>query len=121
MESSLIKFLQEALPEVPVYSFCIPENAPSPAFCIENLGYGIAKMRYNEDNIITRSIKLTLSSKNISDIYNDKDLRQYIESATKFHDLPILKARIQNFTDSLNHEQKIYERTYTIIIKLIEK
>lgn len=120
LEASFIKFLQEAFPSVPVYSFYIPENAPSPAFCIENSGYGIATQRYNEDNIINRSIKLTLSSTNISDIYNDQELRSYIESTPTLHNLPVLKVRIQNFTDSLNKEQKIYERTYTITIKFKE-
>ncbi|KJR15239.1 hypothetical protein UF28_16365 [Vibrio parahaemolyticus] len=120
LESSFIKFLQKAFPTVPVYSFYIPEDAPSPAFCIENAGYGIAQMRYNENNTINRTIKLTVSTTSVSDIYNDKDLRSYIETATAFDTLPILKARIQNFTDSLNKEQKIFERTYTITIKFKE-
>ena len=120
LESSFIKFLQEAFPTVPVYSFYIPEDAPSPAFCIENAGYGIATNYYGEDSILNRTIKLTVSSTDISDIYNDKHLRSYIESASALNELPILKARITNFSDSLNREQKIYERTYTITIKFKE-
>ncbi|ENM2831975.1 hypothetical protein AB6Q85_002322 [Vibrio cholerae] len=120
LESNFIKFLTEAFPTVPVYSFLIPENAPSPAFCIENAGYGISTYRYNQDNIINRVIKLTLSSTSISDVYNDAHLRKYIESSTKLNTLPILNMRITNFSDSFNTEQGIYERTYNITIKIKE-
>ncbi|MCU8498496.1 hypothetical protein M2G70_07435 [Vibrio vulnificus] len=120
LESNFILFLKEALPDVPVYSFVIPEDAPSPAFCIENAGYGIATQRFNEDNIISRVIKLTVSTTNISDIYNDSDLRKYIESTSSLGSIPVLKVRINNYSDTFNQEQRIYERTYTITIKYKE-
>ncbi|WP_028022235.1 hypothetical protein [Enterovibrio calviensis] len=120
LESSLIGYLKEAFPSVPVYSFYIPEDAPSPAFCIENAGSGIATQRYNNDNIVSRVIKLTISSNSVSDIYNDKHLREYLESANTLGELKVLLVRINNFADSFNQEQKIFERTYTITIKIKE-
>lgn len=120
LESKFIKFLNSAFPTVPVYSFYIPEDAVSPAFCIENAGYGIATKRYNNDNISNRVIKLTVSSKDISDIYNDLHLREYLESANNLDGLPIISMRITNFNDSLNQEQMVFERTYTITIRIKE-
>lgn len=120
MESNFIAFLKEAFPSVPVYSFLIPEDAPSPAFCIENAGYGIATHRYNNDNIVNRVIKLTVSSTSVSDIYNDKHLRDYIDTATNLNGLKILGMRINSFTDDFIPELKIYERTYTINIRIKE-
>lgn len=120
MEASFIKFLQAVLPDVPVYSFVIPEDAPSPAFCIENAGYGISTHRYNNDNIVNRVIKLTVSSKNVSDIYNDKHLRDYIDTATNLGELKIIGMRINSFADDFIPELKIYERTYTITIRIKE-
>lgn len=120
LESNFIKFLSEAFPSVPVYSFYIPEDAPSPAFCFENAGYGIATHRNNNSNIVNRAIKLTVSSTNVSDIYNDKHLRDYLESATTLSELPIVSLRINNFVDEFITEQKIFERTYSITIKIKE-
>lgn len=120
IEESFIAFLNDAFPSVPVYSFFIPEDAPSPAFCIENAGYGVALARYNNDNVSNRIIKLTVSSKNLSDIYNDLDLRKHIENTTTVGEIEVLSMKVTAFNDSFLSELKIYERTYNVSIKLKE-
>lgn len=121
LEVNFIKHLQAEYPDIPVYSFFIPENAPAKAFCFENAGYGIAtQYKDGESQITSRTIKLTLSSKDIADIYNTRDLHKYFVRSSKIGDLPILSARILNFSDNFIPEQKIYERTFTIQFKFIE-
>ncbi|WMB74220.1 hypothetical protein RA178_06285 [Shewanella oncorhynchi] len=120
IEENFIRFLSSAFPSVPVYSFFIPEDAPSPAFCIENAGYGVAVARYNNKNVSNRTIKLTVSSKNVSDIYNDLDLRKYIENTNTVGELTVLGMKINTFSDNFVPELKIYERTYNVSVKLTE-
>lgn len=121
LEVNFIKHLQAEYPDIPVYSFCIPEDAPAKAFCFENAGYGIATpYKDGEKQITARTIKLTLSSKNITDIYDTGGLNKYIVKSSKIGDLPIISARILNFSDTVIPEQKIYERTFTIQFKFIE-
>ncbi|ELH4810068.1 hypothetical protein Q9X96_003101 [Vibrio vulnificus] len=116
LEINFIKFMK-SFSEIPVYSFLIPENAPDTAFCFENAGQGIATQYHDGKEIITRTIKLTKSSNDISEIYNDLELTKYVNEANAVGDIYILKARILNFHDSFNQEQKIYERTYSIQFK----
>lgn len=121
LEINFIKHLQAEYPDIPVYSFFIPEDAPSKAFCFENAGYGIATTyKDGESQITSRTIKLTLSSTNIADIYNTGELNKYIVKSSKIGDLPILSARILNFSDNFIPEQKIFERTFTIQFKFLE-
>ncbi|KFA99265.1 hypothetical protein [Vibrio sp. ER1A] len=117
LESNFIAFLKSKYPDTPVYSFYIPEDAPSPAFCFENAGMGVATHYQDGNEIKTRSIKLTLSSTEVKDIFDDGQLHKYIKEMHLLGSLNILNARIINFTDDFHLEQKIFERTYTISIK----
>ena len=119
MESNFIKYIKTLYPDYPVYSFFIPQDAPSTAFCFENAGQGISTHRVGT-NIISRVIKLTLSTDDISIIYKDSLLQKQINSAHLIGELSIVSARIENFSDSFNKEQKLFERTYTIKIKYKE-
>lgn len=116
LELNFIKFMK-SFSEIPVYSFYIPEDAPKTAFMFENAGQGIATQYHDGSEIITRTIKLTKSATDISEIYNDSELTKYVNNATAVGDISILKARILNFHDLFNQEQKIYERTYSIQFK----
>ena len=107
--------------EIPVYSFYIPEDAPATAFCFENAGQGIATQYHDGSEIVTKTIKLTISTKDISVIYNDSELTKYVNNTFLIGDLPIIKARILNYSDLFNQEQKIYERTYSIQFKYKNK
>lgn len=114
---NLIKFLKAYNELIPVYSFYIPEDAKALAMCFENAGQGVATNYHNGSEIKTRTIKLTVSSNDIADIYQDEALTKYISTANKVGDLTILKARVINFTDLFDNESKIYERTYSIQFK----
>ncbi|EHM6953369.1 hypothetical protein KGV31_002168 [Vibrio parahaemolyticus] len=116
LELNFIKFMK-SFSDVPVYSFYIPEDAPSKAYCFENAGQGVATQYHDGSEIITRTIKLTLSTDNIADIYNDSELTKYVNGATSVGDITLLKARVLSFHDLFNQEQKIYERTYSIQFK----
>ncbi|EJG0782046.1 hypothetical protein C2F72_RS01360 [Vibrio parahaemolyticus] len=116
LETNFIKFLK-LFSEIPIYSFYIPEDAPTTAFCFENAGQGVATFYHDGSEVITRTIKLTKSSNDISEIYNDSELTKYVNGTSVIGEIPILKARILNFQDLFNQEQKIFERTYSIQIK----
>ncbi|ELA9841222.1 hypothetical protein V4F87_003264 [Vibrio parahaemolyticus] len=117
LESNFIAFLNSKFPDIPVFSFEIPQGSPSPSFCFENAGMGIHQQYTNGEHIEARTIKLTLSSENIKHIYDDGLLHKYIMEVHQMGELSILNARILNFSDLFDKENKIYERTYTISIK----
>lgn len=116
-EINFIKFLNMSFPTIPTYSLVCPVDAPNPSFIFENAGQGVSQQYHNGKEIIARTVKLTVSSTDIKDIYQDQVLNKYIRNASKIGDLEILNAKILNFADSLNQETKIYERTYSIQIK----
>lgn len=116
-ELNFLKFMREKFPNIPTYSFFIPESAPVDAYCFENAGSGIATIRMNDSNVVSRTIKLTFSTNDASKLFNDKELTKYIERCHLMGDVPILKARILNFTDRYFDDQKVFERIYTINFK----
>ncbi|EGR0698861.1 hypothetical protein EX461_24310, partial [Vibrio parahaemolyticus] len=99
-ETNFIQFMK-LFSEIPIYSFYIPESAPSTAFCFENAGFGCE--HFYDYKIESRTIKLTLSTKNISEIFDDSKLTKYIESTEKVGEIEMLKTRILNFNDNFNH------------------
>ncbi|HHG3075757.1 TPA: hypothetical protein ACPVXB_001015 [Vibrio parahaemolyticus] len=119
IELNFISFLKDSFPNIPVYSFYIPENAPNPSMCFESIGQGVAQGYLDGSEMVVRTIKLTVSSTDIKDIYNNKELYKQINAAHQLGELPIIKARITNFSDNFDIESSIYERTYTITIKYI--
>ncbi|HDI3263896.1 TPA: hypothetical protein PMC50_002517 [Vibrio cholerae] len=118
IETNFISFLLSKFPSVPVYSFYIPENAPSPAMCFENVGQGVYQQYIDGSELIQRTIKLTLSSTDVKDIYEDSNLQRHINSATAIGDLPVLKSRIQSITDRHDVSCGVFEREYLITIKI---
>ncbi|WP_347368024.1 hypothetical protein [Vibrio vulnificus] len=116
LEVNFLKFMNQ-FSEIPVFSFYIPEDAPSTSFYFENAGQGVTTKYQDGSEIITRTIKLTKSTKNISEIYQDSELTKYIVTATKLGDINLLNVRILNFSDYYDQEQQIYERTYSIQFK----
>ncbi|WP_188013165.1 hypothetical protein [Photobacterium damselae] len=118
-ELNFIKFMKLIFPNIPTYSFVIPEDAPADAFCFEPAGRGIATNRF--DNLIeSRTVKLTRSSKTVSNVFNDNELTKYIRECYQLGDIPIINARILNVHDLYDKEQRIFERTYTINFKFKE-
>ncbi|MGF1787096.1 hypothetical protein L4D00_14975 [Photobacterium swingsii] len=116
-ELNFLKFMKQCFPDIQCYSFFIPDGAPTKAYCFENAGSGIATQRMNEDNIASRTIKLTFSTTEISELYDDSLLTKYIKECSLLGDIPIINARILNFNDQFYSEQKVFERTYTINFK----
>ncbi|MGL4843930.1 MAG: hypothetical protein ACRC2Y_04840 [Aeromonas veronii] len=116
-ETNFIKFIR-SFEDIPVYAFVIPEEAPETAYCFEPAGKGYSQLYYGGEEIESRTIKLTKSSNDISQIWNDSSLHKYIRQATHVGDLQILCARILGVADNFSADQKLYERTYTINIKL---
>lgn len=119
-ELNFLRFMRENFPTIPTYSFFIPANAPADAYCFENAGSGIATKRMDNDDIITRSIKLTFSTDDAIKLFNDYELTKYIERCHLIGDMSVLNARIINFTDRYHSDQKIFERIYTINFKYKE-
>lgn len=118
-EKNLIIFLKAFFKEIPVYAFFIPENAPETAVCFENAGRSEHTKYYDGEELQTRTIKLTVSSNDVSKIFDDSELTKYIVKATNIGALKILQARITGSVDNFNDKQKLYERTYSISFKLM--
>ncbi|MFL1802339.1 hypothetical protein ACJW8F_13240 [Plesiomonas shigelloides] len=119
-EKNFIAFIK-AFSKVPVYSFYIPDGAPSKAFCFENAGSGTDTNYFDGSQVRARTVKLTMSSTNIEDVFDDYELNKYIRNAHQMGEMKILCARVMNFSDNMNPEQKIFERTYTIQVKYKEQ
>ncbi|WP_429142518.1 hypothetical protein [Aeromonas veronii] len=117
-EKNLIACLKVFFKSIPVYAFFIPEGAPETAVCFENAGQGTQIQYYNGTDLDIRNIKLTVSSNDVSTIFDDSDLHKYISGLSKVGDLQILHARITGFHDNFSQSQMLFERTYSISFKL---
>ena len=117
-EKNLIACLKEYFGSVPVYSFFIPEGAPETAVCFENAGQGTQATYYDREDLQIRTIKLTVSSNDVSKIFDDSELHKYFARLAKLGDLKLLNAKITGFHDNFSQSQMLFERTYTIQFKL---
>jgi hypothetical protein len=117
-EKNLIACLKTFFKDIPVYAFFIPEGAPDTAVCFENAGQGTQANYYDGSELDIRTIKATVSSNDVSNIFDDNELHKYIVELTRVGDLQILTARITGFHDNFSQEQNLFERTYTIKFKL---
>ncbi|HGY0993963.1 TPA: hypothetical protein ACNU17_003068 [Aeromonas salmonicida subsp. pectinolytica] len=119
LEPNFVKWLVQKF-SIPVYAFSIPDNAPTTAWCYVNAGRGTATNYHDGSEIVSRTIRLTKSSKNIEKIFDDSTVHKYIKEASSFADFKILSARVTNQNDLFDEENQIYERTYSISIKYKE-
>ncbi|CAJ1855539.1 hypothetical protein HLBENOHH_02473 [Aeromonas dhakensis] len=119
LEENLVKWLK-AVFNLPVYAFTVPQSESGTCWVYENAGRGLHSQYHDGSEIIQRTIKLTKSSTAYEQITDDSKLTKYIRELAKLGDLPILHARISNFTELFDSENDIYERTYTITFKYKE-
>ncbi|WP_339009449.1 hypothetical protein [Aeromonas popoffii] len=119
LETNLVKWLRLVF-NLPVYAFEVPLKESGTCWVYENAGRGIRTLYHDGSEIIQRTIKLTKSATSYEQILDDSKLTKYIKELAKLGDLPILHARIDNFTDLYDRENEIFERTYTIHFKYKE-
>ncbi|WP_068871974.1 hypothetical protein [Edwardsiella tarda] len=120
-EKSIIAFLKAHFGNTPVYAFIIPEDAPPYAVCFENAGRGVLTNSGFGEEIARRAIKVTVSSDDVTRIFEDEAFTKYIHRATTVGQLPILNAKITGVVDNFSQAQRLYERTYTITITIKER
>ncbi|MGG5825941.1 hypothetical protein ACQ4LF_09420 [Aeromonas salmonicida] len=119
LETNLVKWLIATF-GLPVYAFSVPLSESGTCWVYENAGRGLHSQYHDGTEIIQRTIKLTKSSTTYDQITDDSKLTKYIKELTMLGDLPILHARITNFTDLHDEANDIFERTYTINFKYKE-
>lgn len=120
LEVNLVKWLRATFPTLQVYAFNVPQSESGTCWVYENAGRGLVTPYHDGTEIIQRTIKLTKSAISYDAITDDSKLYKYIKEMSKLGDLPILHARITNFTDLYDDKNEIFERTYQINFKYKE-
>ncbi|MBY8157103.1 hypothetical protein [Vibrio fluvialis] len=117
IEQHMIAWLKSGFPDVPIYTFEVPINTTKKVFVIESAGFGVASRYFSGSQIESRSFKLTVSSTDVQDIFDDAALTKFIKDAPNWNGFKLLSCRVLNHADDFSDEQTLYERTYTIQVK----